>query len=196
MPHAVVACGRQHRRRFPLVSTSGAGDPHRQTRTASPVQRHQCSPRSQTSQNVCRRSAASPDRRSAARRRRRVASGRSQSAAVPIAACTPHSSASRICASAALVREPSSSATRRTFGRRHAEVQLHAQHRTAAGDAGVGDDRDSPAARNHSTDGISATSSRPAASESASRLGKSNSNSRLRRKLLPIRTPAACCSDS
>ena len=86
---------------------------------------------------------------------------------------TPHSSASRICVSAALVRDPSSSATRRTSLRRHAKMQLHAQHRPAARHARVRNDRDSPAVRKNSTDGTSATSSRPAASESASRLGKS-----------------------
>ena len=83
----------------------------------------------------------SPDRRSTAPRRPSCCRARSRSAAARNSGCTPHSSASRICASAALVREPSSSASVRTSRRRHAEVQLHAQHRPAAGDAGVGNDR-------------------------------------------------------
>ena len=58
-----------------------------------------------------------------------------------LAASAPNRSSSRICTSATLVREPSSSASVRICSDRHAAEQLHAQHRPAAGDAGVGDDR-------------------------------------------------------
>ena len=125
----------------------------------------------------------SPDRQSTAPHPHPSPPARSQSAAAPTRGRTPHSSASRICVSAALVREPSSSATRRTSlgGTRKCSFTLSTGPRQATH---ASETIRYPGVRKNSTDGISATSSRPAASESASRLGKSKRQPHFRRKRL------------
>ena len=127
-----------------------------------------------------RRSAACPGRRSASPRRPATSSSDAPIGSGRVSGDTPNRSFSRIRASAALVREPSSSAKRADPLDGHAAVELHAPHRRRRRRCRRRRRSRSRGWRAYSIDGIIATSSCPAASASASRLGRSTTISSLR----------------
>ena len=82
------------------------------------------------------------------------------------------------------------------FARRHAKVQLHAQHRPAAGDARIGNDRRAPAAAAiRPTAPAPRRAARRPANRPAGSAGRTTAATPVP-QLLASRTPAACCSDN